>query len=238
MLTEDETRMYDLHPAEHPLLGFLWKQVLSHSRTELLEVLSGAHVVLDDPEGKVYAFLGNLPGAERRSASTHRSDRAQYDIPEGRVVSSLLIGYLDNATWFQLEGAPWDLRHHFWSSLPHILDCFEYILSMMTRNVGPLGTSRYTDSKPLRKKIVAPVGKVCPTICQTRAARYLQSHAAKQENLSPVPGTVARRLSWSSGLAAPALVMSSVLADDEQSFSPPISPSRESVSTQPTFLHT
>jgi hypothetical protein len=215
MLTREESLRFDLHPAENPLLGFLWQQVLGQSRTELLEVLSGAHVIIDDPEGKAYAFLESLPGAERRSFSTHRSDRAQYDIPEGYFVSSLLIGYLNNATWFQLEGAPWDLNNHFWQSLGHILDTTEYIMSLMSSNVGPLGTSKYTDRRPLRKKHVAPVHKVCPIGCTTEHASNLRL-AVDQDSTSPTLVLGERKPNRPSQVAAPMPVMSSFLADDER----------------------
>lgn len=165
MLTQEESNRFDLHPAENPLLGFIWQQVVAQNYAEMREVLSGAHVVIKDPQGRIYNFLENLPGAVRRGASTHRSDRAQYDIPEGRVVSSLLIGYLSDATWFQLEASPWDLKNHFWQSLGHIFDVTEYVISFMSNNVGPLGTSRYTDQKPLRKESFALADKVCPVAC-------------------------------------------------------------------------
>jgi len=164
-LTGDESNRFDLHPAENPLLGFIWEQVVSQNLLEMREVLSGAHVIIHDPEGSSYKFLSSLPGAQKRASSTHRSDRAQYDIPEGYVVASLLICYLDDSTWFQLEGAPWDLEHNLWRSLGHILDTSEYALSLMSSNVGPLGTSRYTDKRPLWKDAVVPISKACPSIC-------------------------------------------------------------------------
>jgi hypothetical protein len=170
ILPQEERKRFDLHPSENPLLGFIWEQVVVKNRREMREVLSGAHVVIRDPEGSIYRFLESLPGAARRTTSTHRSDRTQYDIPEGRVVSSLLIGYLNGATWFQLEGAPWDLKNHFWHSLGHIFDFTEYFLTLMSNNVGPLGTSKYVDWKPLRKETIALVDEVCPTACTAKAS--------------------------------------------------------------------
>lgn len=178
-----ESERFDLHPAEHPLLGFIWRQVVSKSLTEMREVLSGGHVVIGDPDASSYTFLHNLPGAVRRESSTHISDRAQYDIPEGRVVMSLLIGYLDGATWFQLEGAPWDLKHNFWRSLGHVCDTSEYFLSLMTRNVGPLGTSRYTDRRPLRKDGVMGIPEACPTACPSPAVTTWSLDGSEQERL-------------------------------------------------------
>jgi hypothetical protein len=171
-LTGDESNRFDLHPAENPLLGFIWQQVVSQSLSEMREVLSGAHVVIADPNGEAYAFLQSLPGAVRRHTSTHRSNRAQYDIPEGRVVASLLMGYLDDATWFQLEGAPWDLHNDFWQSMGHVFDTTEYALSLMSSNVGPLGTSKYTDRNPLRKSAIVPVHKACPEPCDSRLPQF------------------------------------------------------------------
>jgi len=186
-LTGEESNRFDLHPAENPLLGFIWQQVVLQNLAEMQEVLSGAHVIIPDPHGTSYAFLHSLPAAVRRTSSTHSSDRAQYDIPEGRVVASLLIGYLDNATWFQLEGAPWDLKNDFWRSLGHIFDTTEYVASFMKKNVGPLGTSRYTDQAPLLKSTVLPVSEACPSPCQSRPHYYAAAPAASSVEMREAP---------------------------------------------------
>eukprot|EP00927_Polykrikos_kofoidii_P016057 TRINITY_DN17203_c0_g1_i1.p1 TRINITY_DN17203_c0_g1~~TRINITY_DN17203_c0_g1_i1.p1 ORF type:complete len:363 (-),score=41.76 TRINITY_DN17203_c0_g1_i1:129-1169(-) len=153
---------FDLHEAENPLLGFIFKQLFDGSRSELREVLCGAHVVLNDPTGAAYAFLTSLPGATRR-VSSHRSDRVQYGIDEGRVVSELLVGMYQNATWFQLEGNPWDPFRQPYASFKHTLDFLEYML--LWWNVGPQGVSQFTERNPLRVSKILSVAEACSKVC-------------------------------------------------------------------------
>lgn len=158
---------FDLHEAENPLFGFLSAQMSLGDRAELSEVLCGAHVRVPDEDGSIYNFLTTLPGATRRTSS-HRSDRAQYGIPEGRVVSTLLVGHLRNQTWFQLEGSPWGTRQTLWNILGHAFDFIEYVT--LGQNVGPLGTSRLTDRQSLMAGSPKPVGEACPETCAIRTS--------------------------------------------------------------------
>mmetsp|Transcript_10236 Transcript_10236/g.30802 ORF Transcript_10236/g.30802 Transcript_10236/m.30802 type:complete len:337 (-) Transcript_10236:49-1059(-) len=157
---------FDLHEHESPLLGFLFHQVARGAHEELRQVLSGAHIKLQDPDGSVYDFLRSLPGAWRR-ISSHRSSRPQYGVPAGSVLSALLVGTLDNSTWLQLEGSPWDPGHRPLGSLGHALDFLEY--AIIRRNVGPLGTSKATDRQPLLAGQIAPTREACPSACARKA---------------------------------------------------------------------
>mmetsp|Transcript_41209 Transcript_41209/g.92957 ORF Transcript_41209/g.92957 Transcript_41209/m.92957 type:complete len:304 (+) Transcript_41209:108-1019(+) len=162
MANNEVSDRFDLHEPEALLLGFLFDQALRGNLDETAEVLSGAHMVLEDADGSAYGFLTTLPGAHRR-ISSHASTREQYGIPEGRVLSSLLVGTIQNMTWLQLEGSPWNPWHDPWRSLGHILDFLEYVI--LQRNVGPLGTSRATDKMPILMGRVLPVEKACPAVC-------------------------------------------------------------------------
>lgn len=166
-LLQQYADQFDLHEAENPLFGFLFAQMSRGDRAELSEVLCGAHVQVRDEDGSIYNFLTSLPGATRRTSS-HRSDRSQFGIPEGRVVSTLLVGHLGNQTWFQLEGSPWGTRQTVWNLLGHALDFIEY--STLGQNVGPLGTSRLTDRQSLMAGSPKPVGEACPETCAIRAS--------------------------------------------------------------------
>jgi len=160
-LTDNSAIHFDLHEAENPLFGFLYQQVARGDRDKMRDILMGAHVLLDDERGLVYSFLTQLPSAKRR-ISSHDSDRAQYGIPEGRVVSTLLVGTLHNQTWFQLEASAWDPWHQPLSSIGHVLDCMEYFV--LGLNVGPLGVSRYTEREPIVAR-PASTSDACPLAC-------------------------------------------------------------------------
>lgn len=160
-LGESATARFDLHEAENPLFGFLYAQLGLSDLDGMREVLGGAHVQLEDG-GSAYGFLTQLPGAAKR-ISSHDSDRAQYGIPEGRIVSTLLVGTLRNHTWFQLEASSWDPWRNPLASLGHVADYLEYKATGM--NVGPLGTSRSTEAHPLALGHVGSVQKACPLAC-------------------------------------------------------------------------
>mmetsp|Transcript_4068 Transcript_4068/g.10821 ORF Transcript_4068/g.10821 Transcript_4068/m.10821 type:complete len:319 (-) Transcript_4068:41-997(-) len=172
---------FDLHPAEHPLFGFLFAQLLQKDKEQMRKILKGAHISVNDTardEDSIYRFLTTLPGAHKR-ISSHRSDRAQYGIPEGHVVSTLLVGHLNQDTWFQLEGAPWSPGSNPGGSLLHILDFLEYGLTH--HNVGPLGTSDNTDKHPLKFNSIVPAAEACPKDCNAPSATVLLQRALRQK---------------------------------------------------------
>mmetsp|Transcript_51188 Transcript_51188/g.136666 ORF Transcript_51188/g.136666 Transcript_51188/m.136666 type:complete len:224 (-) Transcript_51188:98-769(-) len=146
LLAPKDVKHFDLSQVERPLFGFLYAQVAGYSNSIFREMLSGAHVEIEDPHSAAYEFLIKRPGAHQR-ISSHQSDDPQYGVPEGRVVRTLLVGTLEGRTWFQLEGSPWDPVHQVGASMGHALDTLEYAISR--RNIGPLGTSNFTDRAPL-----------------------------------------------------------------------------------------
>lgn len=176
---------FDLHELENPLLGFLYAQVVNKNRGEMAQILQGAHVCVTDTEGSFYDFFKHLPGVWTR-ISSHQSDREQFGIPEGRVISTVLVGTLNNSTWFQLEADPWDPRHNFRGSFFHVLDYLEYRFT--GRNIGPLGTSSSTDRRPLVKGAVQTVQEACPERCpephapgaMLQVAPLMHDHTEKQ----------------------------------------------------------
>lgn len=164
-LSPRDSTKFDLHPAENSLFGFLFAQVARRDRTVMSEVLQGAHLVLpldQGPSGDYYDFLRRLPGAHER-ISSHQSDRTQYGIPEGSVVSTLLIGSVQGRVWLQLEGSVWDPFHVPLSSVCHVIDYIQYKLT--GRNVGPLGSSSHTDKNPLLVEDPILPEEACPESC-------------------------------------------------------------------------
>jgi len=187
-------RKFDLHPPqpEKELMGFMYVQVAQQHRDIMREILSGAHLVLlkdqvDSSHGPIsaYAMLENWPGAYKR-ASSHRSDAQQYGIPQGQVLHTILLGKIGGKTWFQFEG---NGVNGVWTFILHMCDYVEYKLT--GRNIGPLGTSKYTDRTPLL--IHSPVAmkkQECPMMC---------NHTIGFDATElPIPGAWLRLLrSWS-----------------------------------------
>ena len=172
-LSKAASKDFDLHPAENLLFGFLTAQLARLPKTNdtagdggrqgsphMAEILRGAHVRFPDPDAKWHQFLVTLPGAYPR-ISSHASTARQSGIDEGRVVHTILIGSLDGETWLQLEGSPWNPAK--FEVLGHCLDGIEYVLTR--KNVGPLGTSSYTDRNPLDLGQVQNASTACPLLC-------------------------------------------------------------------------
>lgn len=155
--------MFDLSPAESPLFGFIFTQLINQSSDNMEDILGGAHVVFEDAGSCMHKFLINLPGAYPRTSS-HRSTSTQYGIKEGRILDTILIGTdSKNMSWFQLEGAAWDPKHDIPSSFNHALDMFLYILTR--KQMGPLGTSPHTDKHPLHFPQPLRSELFCPQAC-------------------------------------------------------------------------
>jgi len=161
---------FDLHPAENLLFGFIFEQLVNRSHDKMIDILGGAHVQFHDPDGCDHKFLTNLPGAYKR-ISSHPSTTAQYGITEGRVIHTILMGTNeDKKTWFQLEGAPWGAT--FVDSINHILDASIYFITGRQRQMGPLGTSAYTDKSPLVVGAPRPGLQVCATKCENPPSHH------------------------------------------------------------------
>lgn len=159
----DAASAFDLSPAENTLFGLLFGQLASQNISIMKDILQGAHVeIAQDSGSRVYEFLDSLPGAYER-ISSHVSDRTQYGVPEGRVVSTLLIGTVGPRTWLQLEGHQWNPVFHPVQSMGHILDYVRYKSSGM--NVGPLGLSQHTDWHPLVIAEAKMPSEVCSAHC-------------------------------------------------------------------------
>lgn len=169
-LPPGDVRRFDLLREERPLFGFLFVQVANRSAETMRLVFCGAHVVISDPDASAYEFLIHRPGAHRR-ISSHASDEPQFGIPEGRVVRTLLVGRLENASWFQLEGSSWNPSQKPGASLGHVLDTIEYVIT--GRNVGPLGTSSHTDKEPLKLGLVQNA-TACSPDCPADADAIIQ----------------------------------------------------------------
>ncbi|CAK9079609.1 Light-harvesting complex I LH38 protein [Durusdinium trenchii] len=164
-----ELQKFDLHPpqAEKALMGFMYLQVARRDRNLMREILSGAHLVLmkdllDGKDGPIsaYRMLEHWPGAYRR-ASSHRSDFQQYGIPQGEVLHTILLGRIGKTTWLQFEGNGVNGMVSFFF---HMCDYLEY--KVTSRNIGPLGTSKYTDRAPLLIQLPVSMDKQeCPLMC-------------------------------------------------------------------------
>ncbi len=114
----------------------------------LTHVLRGAHVCVGNDQGLYYTWITRLEGAYPR-LSSHASLFPVYGVPILNNEHSILGGVsLGNDTWFQLEKYQWSLTNPRKSFL-HALDFIYYIL--MDRQVGPYGTSSFTDRRPLRQ---------------------------------------------------------------------------------------
>lgn len=71
-----------------------------------------------------------------------------YGIPEGQVLRTMLTGRNhDGDTWFQFEGANWAPFERPAESWVHAVNYLQYMVT--GRQVGPLGDSIHTDSRPI-----------------------------------------------------------------------------------------
>eukprot|EP00746_Dinoflagellata_sp_MGD_P026672 gnl/MRDRNA2_/MRDRNA2_162855_c0_seq1.p1 gnl/MRDRNA2_/MRDRNA2_162855_c0~~gnl/MRDRNA2_/MRDRNA2_162855_c0_seq1.p1 ORF type:complete len:324 (+),score=12.79 gnl/MRDRNA2_/MRDRNA2_162855_c0_seq1:33-974(+) len=165
---------FQLHPAENPLFGFLYGQLLHQNSVHLKDALFGAYVLFPDPDRRYYRFLSTLPDAHKR-ISSHQSSSIQYGIPEGQYLSAILIGTIDcpsNAgapanspcTWLQFEGSEWQPLRDPVGAVGHSLDYLRHLACGC--NIGPLGQSNYTDHTPLVVSgKIANRSEVCPLEC-------------------------------------------------------------------------
>lgn len=88
-----------------------------------------------------------MPGAYARTSS-HPSGGTQYGISEGSILRTILTGTECDSgdSWLQLEGAECNWRKPG-SLLLHMLDWVQY--ELCDCNVGVIGTSQYTQDRPL-----------------------------------------------------------------------------------------
>ena len=148
-----EARPLDLRTPEEELLGTLFCRLVNHSTPLMGDILRGAHMEVHNDGGWYYDVFIRLKGAYPRTSS-HNSILQQYGVPEGSTLETLLTGQhrgrpagQPSVTWFQLEGAAWDPFRHPATSVVHMLNYFQYIITGL--NIGPLGDSKYTERNPL-----------------------------------------------------------------------------------------
>ncbi|OQS02613.1 hypothetical protein THRCLA_05029 [Thraustotheca clavata] len=133
---------------ECKLLGTLYMHLAARQSHDLMEILRGAHVIVQNDNGFYYSHFQNLSSNIHFRFSSHYSIVQQYAIPQGPLLDTILLGIThDNSSWFQFEGAAWDPFTRPMDSLIHVLNYFEYTFRRV--QIGPLGTSIHTDQSPL-----------------------------------------------------------------------------------------
>jgi len=144
---------------------------LQHFPTEeLFEIVSGAHIVIQD-KGKAHKkFAGMEKAFQRISSHYPKVKQPQYGKTESMFGSTyhLLSGVdEDGNSWFQFENAPWDVAatltpKGFADNYQHGLDFIAYAYGGRKRNVGPEGSSKYTELhnrlmyNPYAKQLLGP----------------------------------------------------------------------------------
>ncbi|MCL9684864.1 hypothetical protein [Legionella maioricensis] len=127
-------------------LGFGKNSIVTAEILE--EMLQGAYLKFED-NGSLYneliaIFHLNL----RKRSSSHASCVQQYSF-SGPVVKEILFGVSENktgtnTTWVQFE------KHNTNTPINLILHLFDYVMHQWTgKNIGPYGSSNYTESNPL-----------------------------------------------------------------------------------------
>ncbi|KAG9416562.1 hypothetical protein AC1031_000961 [Aphanomyces cochlioides] len=144
-----ESRMVQPIDIERELLGTLFTQVLNRQRKLMMEVVKGAHVIIENDNGRFYELFKTISSDTYSRISSHYSNDVQYGVPQGALLDTLLTGTTSaNDSWFQFEGANWDPFQRPVDSFLHCLNYIEYKIRGV--QVGPLGTSSHTDRNPLR----------------------------------------------------------------------------------------
>jgi hypothetical protein len=115
---------------------------LEQAQQHFVEVMRGAHVEIFDGNALYHAWRVLRSASSRKSS--HRSEGAQYQVV-GPFCTTILFGKRGNVTWLQLEEHPWG---GITNSILHGADFFQYKVS--GKNQGPLGSSKYVESYPLR----------------------------------------------------------------------------------------
>ncbi|KAF0682756.1 Aste57867_25159 [Aphanomyces stellatus] len=144
-----ESRVVQPIDIERQLLGTLFTKLLDRKRKLMMEVVKGAHVIVENDQGRYYELFKTISTTTYSRISSHFSIDVQYAVPQGYLLDTLLTGTTShNDSWFQFEGANWDPFERPVDSVIHCLNYIEYKIRGV--QVGPLGTSLHTDSNPLR----------------------------------------------------------------------------------------
>lgn len=162
-----------LGTAEHhsSLLGFLYVQVANRSNETMLDILRGAHVVMNDPDRRIYDTLTNMPGAFQVTTFL-KSDLPQQAIVFDRNFA-FLVGSRKRSTWFRFEATGRTKSFGLEHVLLGLSRAVDWTLHVITRrNIGPLGRSNHTESDPLRVDVELPeASSACPGGCSGTAKR-------------------------------------------------------------------
>lgn len=182
-MASEQQKQFDLHKTEEVLLAFLYVQVANRSEALLRDMLCGAYVLLSDPDELAYIFFQHLPGAYRR-VSSHDSNSQQYGVDLGDKLNTALVGTRPgHMTWFQLEGAAWNLMRPV-ASLGHIFDAVQYLV--LGRNVGPLGRSSFTERHPLvLRSHVGPAQDYCESCAGSDSTSLLSASVRHKRRRKP-----------------------------------------------------
>ncbi|EQC36873.1 hypothetical protein SDRG_05703 [Saprolegnia diclina VS20] len=157
--TEDRTGLVDMTIAparnvatidvERIILATLYTQLLNKHSKVLMEIVKGAHVIVENDQGAYYELFRNITATTYTRISSHASIVSQYAVPQGPLLETLLTGVTaEKHSWFQFEGANWDPIDRPFDSILHVLNYLEYKVRGV--QIGPLGTSLHTDRNPLR----------------------------------------------------------------------------------------
>ncbi|WP_173236545.1 hypothetical protein [Legionella antarctica] len=118
--------------------------------TELFEeLLKGGYLKLEDNGSLYHTLVHHFHPNLLKRQSSHYSCVQQYAF-SGPVVKEILFGISEDnsdvsTTWIQFE------RHNTNSPINLILHLFDYFIHKCTgKNIGPYGSSYYTERNPLR----------------------------------------------------------------------------------------
>jgi hypothetical protein len=100
------------------------------------EIFSGAHLRVHDGAAR-YNDWRTLRSADTRHSS-HRSTGPQFHI-DGPLTHTVLFGWVNDWTWFQLERHTSDEAGHYYDW---------WVYGQSKENQGPYGTSPYTEERP------------------------------------------------------------------------------------------
>lgn len=138
----------ELEEDNKKILATIYSRLIDRDGTILVELMKGAHVIVQGDGGWYYGAFKRMGKAHHR-ISSHYSKIKQFSTSHGPVLSTLLVGEtMDGNSWFQFEAAAWDPLHHPVDSIMHMVNYIEYKLRDV--QVGPFGTSAYTDRNPLK----------------------------------------------------------------------------------------
>ena len=118
------------------------------TKQQYKEMLQGAYIIVED-DGKLYKKWSKKRGIKQRISSHYSKDIEYESKLNTRIHCSavILFGTTKNGnTWFQIEKTTNDCI------IKHTIDYFDYVIS--GRNIGVYGSSKYTENKPLKLKLL------------------------------------------------------------------------------------